>query len=113
MNTILTIKPRLLQDLINCEMGAHDDGLTGPSPLTTVTILERHPNQIELRSVEEAAQVYDALLYGTYPLEHPSSAERLADQIIELPGVKEVWRKHNEGQWDELAELIKNAQEGK
>jgi hypothetical protein len=120
MNTpiIIKISAAHLDEFINCEMGAHEDKITGPSPLTTVTILRRHEAPvlkrtvkrrafIECQTVEEAAQVLDCCRYGTFPIHCPRIADRIYDDLHAIPEVRDLWYKHDREQWNDLGELVR------
>jgi len=105
---VLSIKAKYLEEFVQCEYGAHEDEMTGPSPLTTVTILERHKTKIECLTYAEAAQVLDCCRYGTFPHFYPGVAERLNDLLYAMPEVNAIWQTYSKGQWDELKEAIKS-----
>ena len=88
---IIKLHKKHLESFQGCEVGADDDNLTGPSPLTTLKILERHEQKIELRSPAEAAQVADAALYGTFRMQ---SSDRIADRVrneaLNFPGAIDI-----------------------
>lgn len=109
---ILSIRPGILESFIECERGADADEMTGPSPLTTMTILRRDPKRksIILNTLEEAAQVLDCCRYGTFPLHHSRTAKRLFNLLDAYVDVKTIRNKHDKGEWAELAGLVKEAQ---
>lgn len=102
----IKIQPKHLEEFVNCEMGAHEDELTGPSPITTVSILERHINYIECQTVEEAAQVLDCCRYGTFKNFHSRVATRLDALLSNYEDINVVWMDYNKAQFEELGRLI-------
>jgi len=105
----MNIQTSQIEYFIGCEYGAHEDDMTGPSPLTTVQILERSKTEICLHTPEEAAQICDCCTYGTFPLHHPRSASHVFDRAIAFPGARAILEKWNSEQWDGLRELIERA----
>ncbi len=101
---MIKLNKNLLDEFQGCEVGADDDNMTGPSPLTTLQILERHERNIELRSPEEAAQIADAANYGTFRIH---ASDRIADRVIEealsFPGAVKVLDEWS-GSWGDLLE---------
>jgi hypothetical protein len=105
---IIKLNKKYLEEFQGCEVGADDDNMIGPSPLTTLKILERHERNIELRSAEEAAQIADAARYGTFEL-HTSEriAMRVFEEALMFPGAVSIFKKWDSEGWAELKELTK------
>lgn len=106
----MKIKSTCIEDFIECEYGAHEDDIRGPSPLTTVEILQRSTKEIIINTPEEAAQIADCCMYGTFPQHHPNAADRIFRTATTFPGMRPVMEKHDAEQWNGLAELIQAAQ---
>lgn len=106
---IVKIRRVHLEEFIDCEIGAHEDEITGPSPVTTVTILERNKSNITLNSYEEAAQVLDACRYGTFSNHFPRVADRIIEQLKAIPEVYKIWIGHDAEQWREFGGLVSEA----
>jgi hypothetical protein len=105
----MKIKSSQIENFIGCEYGAHEDDMRGPSPLTTVEILQRSKTEIVLNTAEEAAQVADCCKSGTFPLHHPRSAARVFDAAIQFEGARAIMRAHDAEQWAGFAELVEAA----
>ena len=107
---IIKLNKKYLEAFQGAELGACEDDMRGPSPLTTYEILDRHERNIEIRSAEEAAQIHDTANYGTFRL-HASDriAERVMAEALKFPGSTEIFRKWNHEQWKALGELVSDA----
>jgi len=107
---IIKLNKKYLEEFQGAELGACEDDMRGPSPLTTYEILDRHERNIEIRSAEEAAQIHDTANYGTFRI-HTSDriAERVMAEALTFPGATEIFRKWNHEQWNALGELLSDA----
>jgi len=109
----IAIKRRDLREIQGCEEAAHDEGMRGPSPLTTYDILSRHAACIEVFTAEEAAQVADALTYGTSELYVASrTLDRIYTACMSFDGAGEVYRENDRRCFEELAKLIRERGQG-
>jgi hypothetical protein len=103
----IKIQRKHLQEFIECERGAQEDDITGPSPITTVSILERHKTKIVVNTVEEAAQILNCCYYGTFPKFFESVAMRIATNLKNFADVKMVYDQYNQAEFADLLNLIK------
>lgn len=99
----IKIQSKTLDEFRACEQGAHDDEMRGPSPLTTVEILERSEREIVVNTPEEAAQVADCCDFGTFPEFCPRAAERIRCEALAFPGALEIMRRWQAEEMDALA----------
>lgn len=97
---------KTVAEFVGCERGAHEDDLRGPSPLTTVEILERSEISIEINTAEEAAQIADCCDYGTFPDFCPNAADRIRFEALKFLGAPEVLRRWQSDQMDALRQLV-------
>lgn len=69
---IIKLKPELIYEFAECELGAHEDGeqVTETENLSAYTILMRNykKGKIEIRNAEEADMIYYAAASGTFGL---------------------------------------------
>ena len=108
---IIRSTAKTIEEFSGCEGGAHDDDMRGPSPFTTVEILERSPHSIVINTAEEAAQIADCCTYGTFPQFCPHAADRIAAKALEMPGAAEILRKWDADQWANLVEMFNEARQ--
>ena len=104
----ISINKKQLEEFRNCEQGAAEDEITGPSPLTTLEILNRHNDHIEMQTIEEAAQIADCCQYGTFPLHYPKTANKIWLELMNDKQVCEIWDKYNKNEYAALINLINN-----
>ena len=93
-------------EFIACETGAAEDDIRGPSPLTTVEILSRHHNAIEVRTPEEAAQIADCCYFGTFSSYCPTAAPRIREKCVKVEGAAAMLREWGDQEWKSLWDLL-------
>jgi hypothetical protein len=109
---IIKLQKKHLDEFKGCEEGACADNMTGPSPITTLEILDRHDINIEVRTAEEAAQIYDAANYGTFRIMTSDwIAERVMRDVLKFEGSYEIYRDYNYEQWKLLGDALKEVGE--
>jgi hypothetical protein len=105
----MKIKTSQIENFIGCEYGAHEDDMRGPSPLTTVEILERSKAEIVINTAEEAAQIADCCRYGTFSHHHPRAAAHVFEMAISYTRAREIMDKWDSEQWEGLAQLVEDS----
>lgn len=69
---IINMKPALIEEFAECELGAHEDGesVTETEKLSAYTLLRRRAKEgkIEIRNAEEADLIFYAAASGTFGL---------------------------------------------
>jgi len=103
---VIKIQKRHLEEFVQCEMGAHEDEMTGPSEFTTATILERHENKIECKNAKEAAQIFECTQYGTFPQFHENVAGRINNELRQYQEIVDIWADYNKEQWRALEDVV-------
>ena len=109
---IVEMQENDLKEFLYCELGAHEDGIKGPSNISTYEILDRHNAVIELRTPEEAAQVADAIVTGTADLFIKSVIIKRVykDCLAAFPTAHKIRSDYDKEQWEILFEQINKAQ---
>lgn len=103
------ISKKQLEEFRGCEQGAEDDNMTDPSGITTMEILNRHKDKIELRTTNECVQVASCCVLGTFPNFCPRVAERIYNELLLNPEVYEAYNNWDMEQANAFRAWLKEA----